>query len=126
VRVLFHPDTAAAEDDAFGFKTKALFESVFTRQRDFATGADYAMPGQAARGTQRPDDLTCATGEAGRAGDFAIGGNFSFGNSADRVADDFEHALLTAVPGQGPAQTLFERELRAMAEIADGGGGVGL
>src|SRR5581483_6252062 len=91
VRVLFHPDAGAAKGDAFGFEAEALFESVFAGQGDFAAGADDAMPGKTAGGSQGPDYLTRATGETGGAGDVAIGGDFAFGDAANGVADDFEH-----------------------------------
>ena len=132
VLVLFHPHSRSVEDDAFRLEPQSLFQTVFTRERDFSFGSHHAMPRQPARRTsERPNHLASATRKAGRASHVAVGGHFAFWNLPNGIADDFEHGVLPGaigrpIPGQCAAKALFERVLWIMAEIAASGGGVGL
>ena len=96
--VLFHPDAFPVEYDAFGFQPHPLFKSILAGQRYFSTRSHYAMPGQPAPRSQRPNHLPCTAGETRGLSDAAIRGYFSFGNFADGVADYVEHGLLRTIP----------------------------
>ena len=97
VLMLFHPDASSVKDDAFGLQAEALFQAIFAGKRNFAAGADHAMPGQPARSAaQRPDHLSRTSGKTSRARHVAIGGHFAFRNSANGVADDFKHVASIA------------------------------
>jgi hypothetical protein len=115
------------EDDAFSLETQSLFQAVFARERDLSLRAYNTMPRQPAGTSQCPNHLTGAAGKARRARDLAVGRYFTSGDFANSVADDFKHdALLCAIPGQCPAQPVFERILRIVAQIATRRGSVGL
>lgn len=90
--VAIHLDARAVKGHAFGFQPEALFEAAFAGQRDFASGADHAMPRQSGgRGAQCPDHLSRPPGITGGTGDVAISGDFPFGDAPYGVAQDFEH-----------------------------------
>lgn len=83
-------DAVAFENDAFGGKTEALFETGFAGEPDDAVGTDHAMPGHGRRAAQSPDYLARATGVSGSGGDIAISGDFSrrdFRNGLEHFAE---------------------------------------
>jgi hypothetical protein len=120
------------KDDAFRLESQALLKTILTRERDFSFGSYHAMPGQPARGaSERPNHLAGATRKASRARDVAVSGHFAFRYFSNGIADDFEHGALPGaigrpIPGQCPAQALFERILRIVVQITASGGGIGL
>ena len=86
-----HPHASTVKDHTFRFQAKSLFERRFPAQEDFAFCAHYAMPRQAARILQCPHNLARRTGEAGRARDITVGGDFAFWDAANGIADDVKH-----------------------------------
>jgi hypothetical protein len=72
VLVPVHIDAGTAKGHTLGLQAKALLQSRFAFQLDFALGADDAVPRQAAGRVQRPDYLARSAGKPGRARHSAI------------------------------------------------------
>jgi hypothetical protein len=89
--MLFHPNPRSVERNPFRLQPEPLFQAVFTRERDLSARPNYAMPGQRAGPSQRPNYLSGASRKAGRARHLAVGRYFAFRDFSDRVADDFKH-----------------------------------
>jgi hypothetical protein len=100
VLMLFHPNSRAVKHHAFRFQPEPLFEAVLAGKGNFSLGSYHAMPGQSTGcSSERPGHLASAAREARRARDIAVGGHFAFRNFANRIANNFEHFLLSLIPG---------------------------
>ena len=92
--MLFHVHAQADEGDALTLEQESLFGALDSRQQNLASGAEDALPRQAARSVQRPHHLPCGARKTGGVGDVAIGGDFAPRNAADGRADARQHAVV--------------------------------
>jgi hypothetical protein len=68
-----------------------LFQTFFSGKQDFSACAENAVPREAFGCLESPDYLAGRAWEAGGLGNFAVGGDFAFGNLANGQVDLIEH-----------------------------------
>ena len=82
---------ATPERYFFRGEAEALFQTFFRGQENFAACADDTVPRKPFGCLQGPDHLARRAWEAGSLGNFAISGDFAFGDAANGGVDLIEH-----------------------------------
>lgn len=87
-----HVHPATSERDAFHLQPEPLIDSMIAAQLDMSSSADNSLPGKINSSVQRPHNLACSAGIAGRFGNRAVRRHVATRYSADRGDDLLSHS----------------------------------